>query len=215
LVHDRVADLPLVPRRRPRPVDRRHVGPGLPTEHLLDEGRLPRPRVALPATRLRQGSLCLRRPLAPLRRRLGLLCWTGGLLGRLPVPPPLAGQPHLGAVLAEQALADRPPVPRRIPRPVDRIQVGVTVAGEEPLQECRLALIDAGAGRHDLFSSPVQSVTGQYCCSVSYGPSRSRQSPHFACAAGSRSGETMAKKARKKPTSVRDILPLTSLFDQR
>src|SRR3954447_18411708 len=66
-----------------------------------------------------------------------------------------------------------------------------------------------------MISSPVQSVTEQYCCSVSYGPSRSRQSPHSACAAGSRSGETMAKKARKKTTSVQDVLPLTSVFDQR
>ena len=40
LVEDRVADRPLVPRRRPRPVDRRHVGLRLPPEHLLDEGRL-------------------------------------------------------------------------------------------------------------------------------------------------------------------------------
>src|SRR4051812_14984801 len=65
-----------------------------------------------------------------------------------------------------------------------------------------------------MISPPVQSVTEQYCCSVSYDPSRSRQSPHSACAAGSRSGETMAKKARKKTTSVQEVLPLTSVFDE-
>src|SRR3954449_6054506 len=66
-----------------------------------------------------------------------------------------------------------------------------------------------------MISPPVQSGTEPYCCSVSYSPSRSRRSPHFACAAGSRSGETMAKKARKKTTSVQNVSPLTSVFDQR
>src|SRR3954452_2178359 len=168
MVDDRAADLPLVPRRRPRPVDRRHIGPGLPAEHLLDEGRLPRPRVALPATRRRQGSLCLRRPLAPLRRRPGLTlpCWTGGLLGRLAVRPPFPGQAQPGADLAEEALADRPLVPRRIPRLVERIQVGVTVAGEESLQERSLARIDAAVGGHDLSSGAESYGTVLFLCFI-------------------------------------------------
>src|SRR5947208_648759 len=65
-----------------------------------------------------------------------------------------------------------------------------------------------------MISSPVQNVRGHYDCSVTYGPSRSRQSHQFASAAPSKSGGTMAKKAGTKTAIVQGVQPPTSSFDE-
>src|SRR3954464_8344755 len=93
--------------------------------------------------------------------------------------------------------ADLPLIARRPPRLVDRLHGGVPVLGEDSLQEGRPALIEAGAGRYDLFSGALCEEILSYS-SVSYNSARLNQSSPFANAAQSRLDGTMTKKARKR-----------------
>ena len=65
-----------------------------------------------------------------------------------------------------------------------------------------------------VISSPVKCERGHDSCNVSRGPSRSRQLPRFARAAQTKSGGTMAKKARKRTAIVQGVQPPTPSFDE-
>src|SRR5262249_41579901 len=143
LVDQGTADTALVPRRRPRLIDRLVAGARVPPEVLGDERRLPlisapSGRSLAPATLLDGGS----------SGRTGLR--TGFL--RRPLPD-VASEPHLGPHLGHEGGADRALEPRRRPSLVHGPGVGLRIVVEDLLDEPRLAQIASRRrSRHERFS---------------------------------------------------------------
>src|SRR5262249_30709247 len=111
LVEQGAADAALVPRRRPRLIDRFIAGAGVTPEALGDECRLP--LMAAPPGR----------PLGPATLLDG---GSSGRTGLRPGPlPEIAGQPHLGPHLGHEGGADGALEPRRRPSLVHGLGVGL------------------------------------------------------------------------------------------